>query len=258
MQMTRRSSMKLALAGLAASALPKAADALSVGTEIPHVTLHPVHHASFFLEMPGMVIAVDPVGEASLYKDLPAPDLILITHEHGDHFDPERLTALAGDKAQVITNPTVHNKLPASLKARALAMKNGDSTTIGDLRIKAVPAYNTTPDRQQYHPQGRDNGYILTVDGQNIYIAGDTEPTPEMLALTGIALALLPMNLPYTMTAEQAAEAVATFKPDFVYPYHHKGTDPNAFKAMVESKGGPTKVIVLNWYPETDDPTGAQ
>lgn len=254
---SRRSSMKLALAGLAASALPKAAGALSVGTDIQHVTLHPVHHASFFLELPGQVIAVDPVGEASLYKDLPAPDLILVTHEHGDHFDPDRLTALAGDKAQLITNPAVHAMLPEALKSRATAMKNGDTATVGDLGITAIPAYNTTPDRQKYHPQGRDNGYVLTVGGQNLYIAGDTEPTPEMLALTDIAFALLPMNLPYTMTPEQAAEAVAAFKPAFVYPYHHQGTDPNAFKTLVEGTGGPTKVIVLDWYPESDDPTGA-
>ena len=112
-----------------------------------------------------------------------------------------------------------------------------------------MPAYNTTPDRLQYHPKGRDNGYVLTIGGLRVYIAGDTEDTPEMRALTDIDIAFLPMNLPYTMTIEQAAEAVAAIQPGEVYPYHSKGSDIDAFASLVAEKAPDTEVLVRNWYP---------
>ena len=98
----------------------------------------------------------------------------------------------------------------------------------------------------QYHPQGVGNGYVLTFGDKAVYVAGDTEPTPEMLAMTGIAVAFLPMNLPYTMTVEQAAEAVNAFKPAIVYPYHYGDSDLAAFEAAV---GEGVEVRLRNWYP---------
>jgi L-ascorbate metabolism protein UlaG (beta-lactamase superfamily) len=213
------------------------------------ITIHPVQHASFVMTVPGGVVVYnDPVGGAALYEGLPPPGLILLTHEHPDHFDVPTLTGLVADGTVLLTNPSVHDKLPAELQARATAIANGEGATAAGIPIEAIPAYNTTPERLQYHPKGRDNGYILATGGKRVYVAGDTEDTPEMRALTGIDIALLPMNLPYTMTVEQAAAAVAAFKPAVVYPYHYKGSDPAAFARLVADAGGTTKVVLGAWY----------
>ena len=215
------------------------------------VVIHPVSHASFVMETPAGVIYNDPVGGAKLYEEMPAPDLILITHEHGDHFDPETLTALVGDKTGLIVNPAVFEKLPDELKAKATSLSNGDSTDALGTTIKAIPAYNTTEDRLNYHPQGRDNGYVFSADGLRIYIAGDTEDIPEMRAQTGIDIAFVPFNLPYTMTEEQAASAVAEFKPKVVYPYHYKGSDTDLFTKLLSDAGAETEVRIGPWYGES-------
>lgn len=251
MPMTRRTSLSLGAAALSLAALPRfamAQDSNSYAVEGGNLVIHPVDHASMVIESPGGVIYVDPVGGAEKYAALPRPGLILITHEHGDHFDAPTLEGIGGE-APIITNPAVFAQLPEPLKARATALENGATATQGTIGIEAVPAYNTTADRMQYHPQGRDNGYVLTIGGKRVYIAGDTEDIPEMRALTGIEVAFLPMNLPYTMTIEQAAAAVEGFKPAFVYPYHHKGSDIEAFKALVEGGASGAKVIIANWYP---------
>ena len=264
--MTRRHTLGLAAAGLAA-ALPRAGAAQDAASgtaqtafgPIPvpggPMTLTPVEHASLTLTLPELAIAVDPVGDPARFG---TPDLILVTHEHGDHFDPETLPALMGEQTRLITNPAVFDKLPQELKARAKAMTNGERRDEGGLDIEAVPAYNTTPERQQYHPRGRDNGYVLTLGESRLYIAGDTEDTPEMRALTGISLALLPMNLPYTQTPEQAAAAVEAFRPQVAVPYHHRGTDPAEFAARVAALGVPVTVVIADWYPGSDDPTGGR
>jgi L-ascorbate metabolism protein UlaG (beta-lactamase superfamily) len=209
------------------------------------VTIHPVSHASLVLGFGDEVIYVDPVGGAELYADLPAATAILITHGHGDHFDVPTLEAIAAD-IPIVTTQEVYDKLPEALQANATALQNGEDGEINGVPVLAVTAYNTTPDRLQYHPQGVGNGYVLTFGDKLVYVAGDTEPTPEMLALEDIAVAFLPMNLPYTMTPEQAAEAVNTFKPGIVYPYHHRGSDLDAFEAAVEDG---IEVRRANWYP---------
>jgi L-ascorbate metabolism protein UlaG (beta-lactamase superfamily) len=188
------------------------------------------------------------VEGAAAYEGHPAPDLILITHEHGDHYDPETLAGIVGEETRLITNPAVYDMLPEDLKAKASAMANGDSTSVGDMTIEAIPAYNTTEDRLQYHPQGRDNGYILNIDGRRVYIAGDTEDIPEMRALTDIHIAFVPMNLPFTMDVDQASSAVAEFAPDYVYPYHYRGSDPQEFADKVTASGVETQVVMGPWY----------
>ena len=212
------------------------------------VTVHPVNHASLALTLPGMVIYVDPVGPAPQYESLPKPDLILITHEHGDHYNLETLGALAGDKTKLIANPAVFGMLPADLQAKAQSMGNGDSTDVGDLTVDAIPAYNSTPERMQYHPEGRDNGYVLSLPGGRIYIAGDTEDIAAMRALEGIDVAFVPMNLPYTMTIAQAASGVSAFAPKVVFPYHYRGSDTEAFAKLVRDSGVKTEVVLHDWY----------
>lgn len=216
------------------------------------VTVHPIEHASFAMETPVGTIFCDPVGDAALYADYGTPDLILITHEHGDHYNADTLAAIVGENTQIITNPAVYAMLPDDLKAKASEVANGGSATYNGLSIDAIPAYNITPDRMNFHPQGRDNGYVLTFDGLRVYISGDTEDTPEMRALENIDVAFICMNLPYTMDKEAAASAVAEFKPTYVYPYHYRGQDggtqnPEEFAALV---GDTAEVRIGNWYDD--------
>lgn len=212
------------------------------------IAIYPVQHASLALQGGGKVIYSDPVGDLAAYADLPKPDLIVITHEHGDHYNAETLGSLMGDNTQLLTNQAVFDQLPAELKNKAKSVANGEEIDIAGMTIDAVPAYNSTEDRKKYHPEGRDNGYVFTLDGKRIYIAGDTEDVPSMRALTGIDLAFLPMNLPYTMDIDQAASAVAAFKPKVVYPYHYKGSDVAAFKKLVDAGDSGSEVRLAKWY----------
>ena len=217
----------------------------TIATSAGDLLVHPVDHASLVLEWGGKAIYVDPVGGPALYEGLPPPSAILITHGHGDHFDVPTLEAIAGS-APLITNGDVFSKLPEGLKANATAMANGDEGTIVDLPIRAIAAHNTTEDRMRYHPVGVGNGYVLTFADALVYAAGDTEPTEDMLALQGISLAFLPMNLPYTMTVAQAVEAINTFKPKVVYPYHYGDSDLSPLETEVDEA---VEVRLRNWYP---------
>mgnify|MGYP001040527558 CR=1 FL=1 len=212
------------------------------------IIVHPVTHASLVLGTPAGIVYADPVGGADPYSGLPRPDLVLITHEHSDHYDADTLQALVGDETRIIANPAVLAMLPAALKDRASSLANGENTTFGPMRIDAIPAYNLTPDRLKFHPKGRDNGYVLSVAGQRIYIAGDTEDIPEMRALEGIDLAFVPMNLPYTMDVAQAASAVAGFQPKVVYPYHYGKSDLDEFERRLTAATNATRVVRGNWY----------
>jgi len=239
----------LPLASVAATqfawAQEAALDGDTISTSGGDVTIHPIEHASLLLGYGDQVIYVDPVGGATLYEGLPAPTAILITHGHGDHFDVPTLEAIAGS-APILTSQEVFDKLPEALKANATAIANGGSADLNGLPIEATTAHNTTEDRMQYHPVGVGNGYLFTFGDKVIYVAGDTEPTPEMLKLTGIEVAFLPMNLPYTMTPEQAAEAINTFKPKIVYPYHYGESDLSVLEGAVDEG---VEVRLLEWYP---------
>lgn len=253
--MINRRNIVAAMAGLPLLALggaprlawaqeDKALDGETIETSAGALIIHPVQHASLLLGFGDQVIYVDPVGGAALYADLPAPTAILITHAHGDHFDVPTLEAIAGT-APILASTEVVGKLPDTLKAQAKAISNGEDGALNSIPVKAIPAHNITEDRLKYHPKGVGNGYLLSFGDKTIYVAGDTEPTPEMLALTGIDVAFLPMNLPYTMTVEQAAEAVNAFKPKIVYPYHYGESDLKVFAAAV---GPQTEVRLRDWY----------
>ncbi len=260
MPQTRRQFM--ARAGAAAGAvtvLPYAAMAAAHAsntfqTDAGELTVHPVSHASFVMETPKGTIYVDPVGDAEAYADFPAPDLVLITHEHGDHYNAETLQALMAEGTHLITNAAVGDMLPEALAGAAERIGNGESTNWQGLGIEAIPAYNTTEGRLDFHPEGRDNGYVLGFEGFRVYVSGDTEDIPEMRALENIDVAFVCMNLPFTMDAEAAASAVNAFAPAYVYPYHFRGRDggtqdPQAFAGMVET----AEVRTPDWYPGTDE-----
>ena len=173
------------------------------------VTITCIKHASIEINYNGTEIQVDPVGmwlkPETDYATFPKANIILVTHEHKDHFDRAR---------------------------------NGETVKYAaDITIEAVPAYNTTPGREQYHPQGRDNGYVLTLDGLRIYIAGDTEDIPEMANLKDIDIAFLPCNQPYTMTVEQCVNAAKIIKPKVLFPYHYSDTPVHKISMQLAGSG---------------------
>ncbi len=195
-----------------------------------HVWINALMHASIWIQYDGLNIYVDPVrtlGERKVrYDRLPKADLALVTHEHADHFDKELLDSL---NTKVVTN-----RRCAEMLVAGEIMANGDKMDLReDIRIEAVPAYNTTEGREKFHPKGRDNGYILTLDGLRIYIAGDTEDIPEMADIKDIDIAFLPCNQPYTMTPEQLVKAAKTIAPKVVFPYHYSSTDVSGIKDML-------------------------
>nr|WP_314256737.1 MBL fold metallo-hydrolase [uncultured Devosia sp.] len=214
-------------------------------TDAGDITIHPVDHASLLIGFNGETIYVDPVGGAALYEGLPQPTAILVTHGHGDHFDLPTLEAIAGT-APILTSQEVFDKLPEGLKANASAIANGDDTSLNGMVISAIAAHNVTADRMQYHPVGVGNGYVLTLGDTLVYVAGDTEPTDEMLALRNIEVAFLPMNLPYTMTPDQAVEAANIFKPKILYPYHYGDSDLSVLEARIDPA---VELRLRNWYP---------
>ena len=198
------------------------------------VKFHALVHASIRIDYDGREIMIDPVtklGQRTIdYTTMPKADYIFVTHEHGDHFDKAALSLLTAEATRLIMNPRC-----AEMYGSGQAMVNGDKLQLADdITVEAVPAYNTTEGRQQFHPKGRDNGYILTLDGLRIYIAGDTEDIPEMASIKDIDIAFLPCNQPYTMTTDQLVKAAKTVKPKVLFPYHFGQTDVTSVPARLE------------------------
>lgn len=217
------------------------------------VGVHPISHATFVMTTPMGTIYVDPVGDGAAYADKPAPDLILITHRHGDHFNADRLAAL-GD-TPIVANADVQTMMTDDLKARTRILGHDATFAWEGSEIGAIPAHNKDP-ASKFHPKARgDNGYVLTMNGFRIYISGDTEDIPEMRSLKDIDLAFVCMNLPFTMTDEAAASAVAEFKPKYVYPYHYRGRDGGTQdpKKFAELVGDAAEVKLVDWYPGNPD-----
>jgi len=196
------------------------------------VTFTFIKHASLEIKYDGISIQVDPVSNMQPetdYSKFAKANFILITHEHFDHFDKDAIATLSNKNTQVILNERC-----AQMLGSGKAMSNGDSLKLrDDINIEAVPAYNITPDHLQFHPRGRDNGYVLNIDGLRIYIAGDTEDIPEMANLKDIDIAFLPCNQPYTMTPKQLSNAARMFSPEVIYPYHYSDTPVEQVKELL-------------------------
>ena len=133
------------------------------------------------------------------------------------------------------------------MRLRTICVANGETKSLLGLTVEAMPMYNTIPERTKFHPKGRGNGYVLTFADKRVYLSGDTEDIPEMRALKNIDVAFICMNLPYTMTPEQAAGAVREFRPKIVYPYHCRGSDLDKFKRLVSEVNG-VEVRLRDWY----------
>ena len=201
------------------------------------VTFYALTHASIRIQYDGKEIEIDPVtklGNKTIdYTSMPKADYLLVTHEHFDHFNQEAIKILSGNKTRFITN-----KRCADMYGSGEVMRNDDKLQIAnDFIIEAVPAYNYTEGHTNFHPQGRDNGYILTIDGLRIYIAGDTEDIPEMSAIKDIDIAFLPCNQPYTMTQEQLINAAKIIKPKVLFPYHYSQTNVSSIPERLKDDG---------------------
>ena len=201
------------------------------------VTVYALMHACIRIEVDGKEIEIDPVGKLGNrtvdYAALPKADYIFVTHEHGDHFDKDAIKQLSADATVLITN-----KRCADMLGYGKVMGNGDKTDVADgFTVEAVPAYNTTEGHQQFHPKGRDNGYVITIDGLRIYVAGDTEDIPEMSGIKDIDVAFLPCNQPYTMTVDQIVKAARTVKPKVLFPYHYGQTDVSTLPELLKADG---------------------
>lgn len=221
---------------LAAVAAPPALEKDVVPTSAGPLEITFVGHGTLVFEHGGKVVHVDPWTKLADYAALPKADLVLVTHAHGDHLDPAALAAVRGPGTKVVVAPACAGKVEG-----AMVLANGEKTTVEGFPLEAVPAYNLVakrPDGSPFHPKGEGNGYVVAFGKTRVYVAGDTEDTPEMKALEGIDVAFLPMNLPYTMTPEMVAGAARAFRPRVLYPYHFGDTDPQRLVTLLAGEKG--------------------
>jgi L-ascorbate metabolism protein UlaG (beta-lactamase superfamily) len=207
-----------------------------IPTAAGDLTITFIGHGTLMFSYDGKVIHVDPVGREADYSTMPDADLILVTHEHGDHLDPDAIAEIRKEGTVIIYSPSCEGRVDG-----AMVMANGETRTELGIGIEAIPAYNivhTRPNGQPFHPKGNGNGYILTFGDTRVFVAGDTENTPEMKALGNIDVAFLPMNLPYTMTPEMVADAARAFRPRILYPYHFGDTNTDELVELLQGEEG--------------------
>lgn len=193
-----------------------------------------IGHGTLLFSYHKMNIHIDPVGRYADYSKMPKADIVLITHHHGDHLDPEAITHIKTAKTEIIYSKKCVANLPGGK-----SISNGESTEVKGIKIEAIPAYNLVHMRDNgapFHPKGEGNGYILSFDNINVYVAGDTENIPEMKSLKRIDYAFLPMNLPYTMTPQMVADAAIAFQPKVLYPYHYGNTNVQDLVSLLKDQ----------------------
>jgi len=201
-------------------------------TSAGSLTVTFIGHGTLMMQFDTTLIHIDPVSGYADYAQMPKADIVLITHAHGDHLDATALQHIVTPNTTIIAAPVCQQALN-----NADILLNGQKKQLRGIEIEAVPAYNIVhkrPGNVPYHPKGEGNGYILRHGGKAIYVAGDTENTPEMKALQGIDIAFLPMNLPYTMTPEMVADAARALRPVILYPYHYGKTDVRELEKLLE------------------------
>jgi L-ascorbate metabolism protein UlaG (beta-lactamase superfamily) len=228
-------------------------EADEIQTSSGTLSIQPLLHATMAMTWNGKTIYADPHGGAKVFEGIAAPDLILITDIHGDHFNPETLQALNTANAILVVPQAVADKLTDALKSKATILSNGQTITKLGISITAVPMYNLPESPEARHTKGRGNGYVLAFGNKTLYLSGDTAGIDEMRALKNIDIAFVCMNLPYTMDINEAADAVLAFRPKIVYPYHYRGqnglSDTEAFKKLVNTSDKNIEVRLRNWYP---------
>ncbi len=218
----------------------------------------PLQHGSLLLTWKEWVVAVDPVQSAldAATSEVPKADLVLVSHSHGDHLDPDAIRKLRKENTAVVMPSEAAEKVDDQIPMTIVASNGYRGTFLeGNVTIEAVPMYNLKRKRENgefYHPKGRGNGYVIEIGEQRVYVSGDTECTPEMKALREIDLAFVCMNLPYTMTVEEAAGCIREFEPKRLYPYHYRGQDPSKLETLLKDEES-VKLVLLDWYPGGGD-----
>lgn len=219
---------------LAVTAFAFESETLDKSPGSPEITF--IGHGTLMFRFEGKVIQVDPWTQLADYGKLPKADLVLVTHEHRDHLDLKAIEAVRKEGTVILASAIAAKQIPG-----AVALKNGDTGTWQGIPVEAVPAYNLVHMRSPgvpYHPKGQGNGYVVTFATKRVYLAGDTENTPEMKALRNIDAAFLPMNLPFTMTPEMVADAAKAFRPKILYPYHYGDTDVQKLVSLLKDEKG--------------------
>jgi L-ascorbate metabolism protein UlaG (beta-lactamase superfamily) len=205
------------------------------------LAIQPLNHSALRFEYKGKQYYVDPAGTAEWAK-LPKADAILLTHPHGDHVSVPTINQIKKEGTEIFGS---EGAVKQANTGKAVAP--GEKIKVLDVGVEAIAAYNLTADRLTYHPKDRkDVGFVLTFGNKRVYVAGDTEGTPEMKALKDIDVAFLPINLPYTMNPKEAVEAAKAFKPKVLYPYHQGQSKPEEVKTgLAEEKGIEVRVLAL-------------
>ncbi len=221
-------------------------------TQKGDLKIYPIQHASMVWEWNELTIYIDPVGDPSVYSRFAAPDLVFITHSHGDHLSKTTLEGIKAVGANFIVPQEVAEKLDENFKSKLHILANGENSKIMDIKIECIPAYNYPVTGISRHIEGVGNGYILTLGEKRIYISGDTGNIPEIQDIKNIDIAFLCMNLPYTMDVDEAAKASLIMQPKVIYPYHFRGTngfsDLDKFKSLVSAENSQIEIRVLDWY----------
>ena len=189
-------------------------------------------HASVLFTINGKNIYLDPYGEVCSFEGKAPADLILITHNHYDHYDEKAFSKITTPKTLFIVSSDV-----PKVNSKYTVLQNEEACDYEGIHIKAIAAYNVKnmrSDGQPFHPRGVGNGYIMYFNGFTVYIAGDTELIPQMKSVTYSDIAFLPKNLPYTMSDDEFIEAANLIKPKFLYPYHYDDIDVSKLKKFLD------------------------
>ncbi len=215
------------------------------------IVVKPISHATAIVEWWDKVIYADPAQSLEWNK---IPDVVFVSHEHGDHYNEEVLVEILERDTNVVflSSQFVYDSLSPQLQENTVVMNNGDGFNTNGFNVTAIWAYNIREDALHFHPKWRGNGYIFERDGFRMYFSGDSEDTPEMRALSWIDVAFVSMNLPFTMSVDSAADAVAEFGPEYVFPYHYRGkdglSDLESFEQMLTEKNPDVEVVLWDWY----------
>lgn len=219
-----------------------------------NLVIQPILHGTLAFQYEGNLIYVDPYGGAEAFQGIAKPNLILITDIHGDHLNEETLDAINTEGIKLVVPQAVADQIAQKYQSQLVILANGEQSKQLGIGIEAIPMYNLPESADAKHVKGRGNGYLLHIGKKKVYISGDTADITEMRELKDIDIAFVCMNLPYTMTIDQAASAVLDFKPKVVYPYHYRGnpdmSDTEAFKKLVNDQNPEIDVRLRNWYPE--------
>lgn len=209
-------------------------------SESGDIVVSQIMQMSVVITSPQGVIYTDPTRGKARYTGHPVPDIILVSHEHHEHFDPDALEEIAGPHTRIVVPPYVMERLPENLKDRAVSLANGKSADLGDISVEAIPAYGLEGEAASWHPKGRGNGYVVSIDGRRLYVAGSTEDTPEMRRLKNIDIAFLPLYPPYALGVDDAVDAVTMFKPrvTYIYQYNSIGTRESFVREMEKRSTG--------------------